>query len=60
MVLIERMGVLIVELPVAVDELENAVVIVPDHVTVVFVGLIEVNGSLNNVPDVVTGSLAKT
>lgn len=59
-IFIEGMGVLIIELPVSVDELENAVVIIPYHISVVFVFLVEINGSLNNVPDIVTGSLAET
>ena len=54
------MCILLVQLPVTVNELENAVIVIPEHITVVFVFLIEVNGSLNYIPDVVTGSFTET
>ena len=60
-ILIERMCVLIVEIFIlGVNELEDTVVVVPDHITVVLVLLIVENRTLNYVPDIVTGTLAET
>ena len=61
MVLIERVSVLIVEIFVlGINELEYTVVVIPNHVTVILVLLIVINRTLNNVPNVVTRTLAET
>ena len=54
------MRILIVKFPIPVYEFEHTVVIVPEHITVILVGLIEIYGTLNNIPDVITGSFCKT
>ena len=61
MVLIERVSVLIVKIFVlGINELEYTVVVIPNHVTVIFVLLIVINRTLNDVPDVVTRTFAQT
>ena len=60
-ILIERVSILIVKILVlGINELEYTVVVVPYHVTVVLILLIVINRTLNNIPNVVTGTLAET
>ena len=60
MIFIKRVSVLIIELVVLfIYELEYAVVVVPEHIAVVFVLLIIINRALNNVPDIISRALAE-